>query len=247
MRRAGVVLLSMAVLLGGCGVGKGESDAAKKSAAREFPQADRPISKAGSNAFSTEVKRDEMNEAQTVMALADIKEGMTVADIGAGEGYYTSRLGVRVGKKGRVLAQDIDSAALERLGQRVERERLDNVSIKLGAPDDPRLPPASFDRIFLVHMYHEVGEPYAFLWRLRPALRPGGRVIVVDTDRATDQHGIPPPLLFCEFGALGFRLTEFVRKPELQGYYAQFEAADARPAAAAIRPCRQAGRPVAGV
>lgn len=250
MRRAGAVVLGIALLLAGCGNGNGkgnaDTDVGRAKAARGFPQADRPVSKAGATSFSTEVKRDEMNEAQTVMALADIDEGMTVADIGAGEGYYTSRLAVRVGKRGRVLAQDIDAAAIERLGQRVERERLDNVSIKLGAPEDPRLPPASFDRIFLVHMYHEVGEPYAFLWRLRPALRQGGRVIVVDTDRATDQHGIPPPLLFCEFGALGFRLTQFIRKPELQGYYAQFEAADARPAAAAIRPCRQAGQPAAG-
>jgi len=181
------------------------------------------------------------------MDLAEIKEGTTVADIGAGEGYYTVRLGERVGRKGRVLAQDIDKAALERLGTRVERERLDNVSIKLGQPDDPQLPSASFDRIFLVHMYHEVTEPYPFLWRMRPALRPGGRVIVVDVDRPTDQHGIPPALLFCEFGAVGFRLTEFVRKPELRGYYAQFEAVGARPAASAVRPCQQAEkRPVGG-
>src|SRR3546814_4443515 len=72
---------------------------------------------------------------------------------------------------------------LERLADRVARERLDNVSLKLGAVDDPRLPANSFDRVFMVHMYHEIGEPYAFLWRLRPALRPGGQVIVVDGDR----------------------------------------------------------------
>ena len=93
------------------------------------------------------------------MNLAKITPGMTVADIGAGEGYYTVRLATRVGEKGRVLAQDIDASAVRRLGSRVERERLDNVSIKLGAPDDPRLPATSFDRIFLVHMYHEVAEP----------------------------------------------------------------------------------------
>lgn len=244
MRTIAAPLLAL-VLLAGCGAGNGEADAndGRPQTAREFPMADRPISKAGSTSFSTEVERDSVNEAQTVMDLADIRQSMTVADIGAGEGYYTSRLAVRVGKKGRVLAQDIDRKALERLGQRVERERLDNVSIKLGAVDDPRLPNASFDRIFLVHMYHEVSEPYAFLWRLRPALRPGAQVIVVDTDRATDQHGIPPPLLFCEFAAVGFRLTKFVRKPELQGYYAQFEAAGDRPAPAAIGPCRQAERP----
>jgi len=95
-------------------------------------------------------------------------------------------------------------------------------------------------------MYHEVSEPYAFLWRLRPALRPGGRVIVVDQDRPTGQHGMPPALLFCEFGAVGFRLTQFVRKPELQGYLAQFEAAGDRPAPSAIRPCRQESKPASG-
>ena len=128
-------------------------------------------------------------------------------------------------------------AAVKRLGARVERERLDNVSIKLGAPDDPRLPENSFDRIFLVHMYHEVEEPYAFLWRLHPALRSGGQVIVVDVDRPTDQHGIDPRLLFCEFASVGFRLVEFVRKPELAGYYAQFEVSGDRPDPQDIDPC----------
>ena len=122
----------------------------------------------------------------------------------------------------------------------MERERLDNVSVALGAEDDPHLPAGSFDRVFMIHMYHEVGEPYAFLWRLRPALRPGGQVVVVDIDRPTDQHGIAPALLFCEFQAVGFRLVEFVRKPELNGYYAQFEASGDRPEPAAIKPCMTA-------
>lgn len=238
------VLLGLAVLAAGCQP-KSDNQSDRPPSARAFPRADRPVSKIGATSFSTEVQRDSVNEAKTVMDLAAIKRGMTVADIGAGEGYYTVRLATRVGPKGRVLAQDIDAAALHRLGERVERERLDNVAIKPGAPDDPRIPQASFDRIFLVHMYHEVAEPYAFLWRLRPALRPGGRVIVVDVDRPTDQHGTPPALLFCEFNAVGFRLTQFLRKPELQGYYAQFEAAGDRPAPEAIRPCRQADKPAA--
>jgi ubiquinone/menaquinone biosynthesis C-methylase UbiE len=237
-------LLLCVAFVAGC-QGRGDEQSDRPRSARDFPRADRPVSNVGSYAFSTEEQRDSVNEARTVMDLADIRAGTTVADIGAGEGYYTVRLGERVGPRGRVLAQDIDPAAVERLGQRVERERLDNVSIKLGAADDPRLPDASFDRIFLVHMYHEVSEPYAFLWRLRPALKPGGRVIVVDVDRATDKHGIPPALLFCEFGAVGFRLTEFVRKPELRGYYAQFEAVGARPAPGAIRPCQQVDKPSA--
>lgn len=226
-------------LLAGCQ--GGTSDADRPETSREFPQPYRPVSELGGNSVSSEEARDDRNEATTVMDLATLAPGMTVADIGAGEGYYTVRLAERVGAEGRVLAQDIDEDAVQRLGLRVERERLDNVSIKLGAPDDPRLPVNSFDRIFLVHMYHEVTEPYAFLWRLRPALRRGGRVIVVDVDRPTDQHGIPPQLLFCEFARVGFRLVGFERKPELQGYYAQFEARGKRPEPDEIEPCSQPG------
>ncbi|MFM6950182.1 MAG: class I SAM-dependent methyltransferase [Novosphingobium sp.] len=224
-------------LLSACGA---EKDADRPETSRDFPKAWRPVSDLSSNEFGNEDQRDNLGEAEVVMDLAAIKAGTTVADIGAGEGYYTVRLAERVGAKGRVLAQDIDPGAIQRLGQRVERERLDNVSIKTGAPDDPRLPANSFDGIFLVHMYHEVSEPYAFLWRLRPALRAGGKVIVVDVDRPTDRHGIPPSLLFCEFQAVGFRLAEFVRRPELNGYYAQFEAVGPRPEPGAIKPCNTA-------
>jgi len=203
----------------------------------EFPLPDRPVSKVTSNQFSDEDVRDSRGEAQKVMDLANITDGYTVADIGAGEGYYTVRLAARVGGTGRVLAQDIDRQALERLGSRVERERLDNVSIKLGQPDDPQLPVDSFDRIFLVHMYHEVTEPYAFLWRLWPALAQGGQVIVVDTDRPTDQHGIPPLLLVCEFEAVGFRLIEFIEKPDIRGYFARFERDGTRRSPEDIEAC----------
>nr|WP_238473921.1 class I SAM-dependent methyltransferase [Altericroceibacterium spongiae] len=221
------------------------SDSANNSdrlvTSRDFPRAYRPVSSTGVNYVSTEQSRDDRREAETVMNLADLRQGMTVADIGAGEGYYTVRLSGRVGASGRVLAQDIDEGVVQRLGNRVERERLENVSIKLGREDDPRLPEDSFDRIFLIHMYHEVSEPYAFLWRLRPALRPNGRVIIVDVDRPTDRHGIDPRLLFCEFGQVGFRLVEFVRKPELAGYYAQFEVVGNRPQPEKIEPCSQPG------
>ena len=226
------------VLLAGCGQDGGDAD--RLASAREFPRPYRPVSDLGANSVSSEDQRDSRGEAQAVMDLADIRPGASVADIGAGEGYYTVRLAERVGAKGRVLAQDVDPEAIRRLGQRVERERLDNVSIKLGAAEDPRLPERSFDRVFMVHMYHEVTEPYAFLWNLRPSLKPGGQVVVVDVDRPTDQHGIPPQLLFCEFGAVGFRLVEFVVKPELNGYYAAFEAQGQRPEPKVIKPCNSA-------
>jgi protein-L-isoaspartate O-methyltransferase len=207
--------------------------------ARAFPRPDRAVSDASSTEFSTEAARDEAGEAKKLMDWADIQPGTTVADIGAGEGYYTVRLSQRVGLKGRVLAQDINRDALDRLGERVVRERLlDNVAIKEGGYDDPRLPPGSFDRIFMVHMYHEIGEPYAFLWRMRPALASGGQVIVVDRDLATNQHGIPPKLLFCEFAAVGYRLKEFEERPEVSAYFARFELAGERPKPEAIKACK---------
>nr|WP_151975728.1 class I SAM-dependent methyltransferase [Erythrobacter sp. EC-HK427] len=221
--------------LGGCDSAAPE----RPETSLDFPQPYRPVSDLAGNSFSTEEARDDRREAETVMDQAAITEGMTVADIGAGEGYYTVRLSARVGPEGRVLAQDIDDEALRRLGSRVERERLDNVSVITGGIDDPRLPPNSFDRIFMVHMYHEITEPYAFLWRMRPALREGGQVIVVDVDRPTDQHGINPQLLFCEFERVGYRLVEFVRKPEIAGYYAQFEIEGERPDPQNIEPCAQ--------
>jgi len=231
----GALLLVSTLALVGCDrIG---SAGERPDTAMQFPQADRPVSDLGSNQFSTETARDERGEAQKVMDLAEITTGMTVADIGAGEGYYTVRLAERVGEDGRVLAQDIDRDALDRLGERVERERFDNVSIKLGREDDPQLPADSFDRVFLVHMYHEVSEPYAFLWRLWPALAEGGQVIVVDTDRPTDQHGIPPLLLSCEFEAVGYELVEFLEKPDIRGYFARFERAETRPAEGEIAGC----------
>lgn len=213
------------------------ADPGRPDSALEFPQPDREVPDVVSNQFSNEDARDERGEAREVMEIADIAEGMTVADIGAGEGYYTVRLAERVGDAGRVLAQDIDREALERLGRRVERERLENISIKQGEADDPRLPDDSFDRVFLVHMYHEVTEPYAFLWRMWPSLASGGQIIVVDTNRPTANHGMPPELLFCEFRSIGYRLIEFVEKPELKSYVARFERGDARAEPGRIITC----------
>ena len=222
------------LLLGACT----ESPSGEQSAtALDFPRADRTVSAIGDTEFSTEAARDEAGEAEYVMDWAGIQLGTTVADIGAGEGYYTIRLAERVGSKGRVLAQDINRGALNRLGERVTREQLDNVAIKEGAVDDPRLPQNSFDRIFMVHMYHEIEEPYAFLWRMRPALAKGGQVIVVDRDQATHRHGIPPKLLFCEFDAVGYRLTGFTEQLKLGGYIARFEVSGERPEPSAIKTC----------
>ena len=204
---------------------------------KEFPQAHRPVAPIVSSRYSTEDARDKVREADRVMREAGIRKGMTVADIGAGEGYYTVRLAARVGEEGRVVAQDIVPAVRDKLADRVTREELDNVSVKLGAPADPKLPPNSFDRVFMMHMYHEIKAPYEFLWRLRPSLAPGGRVVVVDSDRPIMEHGMPGELLDCEFSAVGYRLVERKALPEVEGYIALFEAVGPRPEPKAIIPC----------
>ncbi|MEO9601125.1 class I SAM-dependent methyltransferase [Parasphingorhabdus sp.] len=220
-----------------------DPDANRAATARAYPPASRPVSELAGNQWSTETARDKRGEAEEIMEAAGLEPGMTVADIGAGEGYYTVRLADKVGSDGRVLAQDIDEEAIDRLAERVNRESLDNVSIKLGAPDDPRLPQNSFDRIFLVHMYHEVREPYAFLSRLRPALLKKsdsegiGEVIVVDVNRDFAQHGIPPKQLFCEFEAVGYELVGFMERPELGGYFARFRAQGPVISPGKIIPC----------
>jgi ubiquinone/menaquinone biosynthesis C-methylase UbiE len=203
-----------------------------------FPEADRPVANIISSRWSTEEARDRLNEAAEVMDKAGIEPGMTVADIGAGQGYYTVRLATRVGPKGRVLAEDIMPEVRDALAQRVARERLDNVSVRLGEPADPKLPAASFDRVLMVHMYHEIQEPYEFLWHLRPSLKPDGRVIVVDANRPTQDHGTPPALLKCEFAAVGYTLVEMQEMPSAGGYLAAFTTEGPRPEPADIKPCR---------
>ena len=203
-----------------------------------FPKAHRDVAPIVGDSFSTEDARDRLGEAEEVMTLAGVKPGMWVADIGAGEGYYTVRLAPSVGVRGRVLAQDIQPEVRTRLLERVQRERLDNVAVRLGKPDNPMLPAATFDRIFLVHMYHEVEEPYAFLWHLREGLKPGGEVIVVDADRPTKRHGIPPRLLQCEFASAGMKLSRIQTLRGGDSYFAAFRIAAPRPEPAKMRSCR---------
>jgi predicted methyltransferase len=202
-----------------------------------FPEAHRPVAPIVSAAFSTEDARDRAGEAEQVMQLAGVAPGMSVADVGAGEGYYTVRLSPVVGPKGRVLAEDIVPQTRDRLSDRVQRERLDNVAVKLGTADNPMLPAASFDRVFLVHMYHEVQSPYAFLWHLREGVKPGGLVIVVDADRPIERHGTPPAELKCEFAALGMQPVKFAALTGGETYLMAFRLAQPRPAPEQIKPC----------
>lgn len=206
--------------------------------APHFPAAQRDVAPIVGDTFSTEDARDRVGEADDVMSLAQVKPGMSVADVGAGEGYYTVRLAPMVGRKGRVLAEDIVPEVRDSLSDRVQRENLDNVAVKLGTPDNPMLPAQSFDRVFLVHMYHEVQSPYAFLWHLRDGVKPGGLVIVVDSDRPVKRHGIPPAQLRCEFAALGMEPVMFRMLSGGEVYFSAFRLARPKPAPDRIVACK---------
>ena len=203
-----------------------------------FPTAHRDVAPIVGDSFSTEDARDRLGEAEEVIQLAGVAPGMSVADIGAGEGYYTTRLAPVVGRQGRVLAEDIVRQVTDRLAQRVQRESLDNVAVKLGDPDDPKLPPRSFDRIFLVHVYHEVESPYEFMWRLREGLKDGGEVIVVDADRPPRRHGMPPRLLQCEFESVGLKMVRLEQITGGEAYFAAFRIDGPRPEPSQIKACR---------
>jgi ubiquinone/menaquinone biosynthesis C-methylase UbiE len=225
----GIVL--MIVLLAAC--------RAEPAPQQQFPKAHRPVAPIVDDSFSTEDARDRLGEAEQVMELAGITPGMWVADIGAGEGYYTVRLAPVVGAKGRVLAEDIVPQTRDLLANRVQRERLDNVAVRLGKPDDPSLPPDSFDRILLVHMYHEVQSPYGFLWHLREGLKPNGEVAVVDSNRPIKRHGIPPAQLDCEFAAVGLTRVRTTMLAGGDAYFSAFRIGAPRPQPNAIKPCEE--------
>ncbi|MDB5688479.1 MAG: ubiquinone/menaquinone biosynthesis methyltransferase [Sphingomonas bacterium] len=226
------------VLLAACG--QAAPDPAPSGAATAqpaFPPASRPVAAIVSPRFSTEDRREDASEAKRVMDSAGTSAGMTVADIGAGEGYYTVRLAQRVGARGRVVAEDIMPDTTARLAERISRASLRNVAVVLGTAEDPKLGAGTFDQIYLVHMYHEIGAPYEFLWRLRPALKPGGRVVIVDADRPTARHGTPPALLDCELAAVGYARVKRERIEAIDAYVALYEARGPRPEPRTIRAC----------
>jgi len=210
--------------------------------ASAFPAPSRPVARIVTDTWRNEQSRDQAGEAERVMNLLGVKAGLIVADIGAGSGYYTVRLARRVGPTGHVYAEDVVPDYLERLAQRVTKESLTaTVTLVRGDPHDPRLPPGSLDLALLVHMYHEVQQPDGLLWNLRPALRAGATVGIIDARKQTEVHGTPPDLLRCELAALGYRQTAFYDLQE-GTYLAVFAPPDpgSGPASpAAIRPCTQ--------
>ena len=206
--------------------------------ASAFPSPMRPVADIVAPRWSDEDDRDDVGEFARVVQLARIGRGQRVADIGAGDGYYVTRLSPLVGATGEVFGQDIIPDYLDILHRRVQRDGLRNVRVVRGDPHDPRLPEGGVDVAIMIHMYHEIESPYALLWNLAGAMKPGGLVGVIDLDRKIENHGTPPALLRCEFEAVGYRRVSRIDMAGGTGYIAIFEAPKARPKPTDIKPCR---------
>ena len=235
MRLSSLAALGAAWIAAACSPGVAGQPAAATS---PFPAPDRPVAEIVSPVWLNEADRDKARESEQIVRLMGIQPGMAVADIGAGTGYHTVRLSPVVGPRGRVYAQDVTPEYLADLERRLERAELDNITAVLGAPDDPKLPAASLDAAILIHMYHEIEQPYAFMHRLAGSLKPGARVGVVDLDRATWLHGTPRDLLRCEVEAVGYKQVAVHQLSGGVGYLAVFEAPAALPEPAAVRACQ---------
>ncbi len=142
--------------------------------------------------------RDERLQINRVMNILGIESGKGVADIGAGSGWFTVRAANRVGAGGQVYAIDINPEAVGHIEERARKEHLPNVKTILSKPGDPLLPPNSVDAVLLLKTYHEVAHPVELLRNLRPALRAGAKVGVIDRNGNGENHGVGSDIVIRE-------------------------------------------------
>jgi SAM-dependent methyltransferase len=135
---------------------------------------------AGGADWLTRPERETEEQPDEALKAIGIAKGNTVADIGAGSGYMTIRMARLVGPTGKVYANDIQPRMLELLGENLKRQKIGNVEPVLGEIDDPKLPPSSVDLVLLVDVYHEFSEPQKMLRHIREALKPDGRLVLLE-------------------------------------------------------------------
>lgn len=167
-------------------------------------------------------ERETEERPQDVIDALQIKPGQTIADLGAGSGYYSFRIAALVGPTGKVLAIDIEPAMLEVIAQRARREGIANIATVRSSTQDPNLAPRSVDLLFMVDVYHELEFPYEVMTKVRAALKPGGRVALVEY-RAEDPdvqikpvHKMSERQVRREMQAAGFKHVQTVRTLPLQ-------------------------------
>lgn len=151
--------------------------------------------------------RDERLQINRVMDILGIAPGKTVADIGAGSGWFTVRASKRVGDTGTVYAIDINPEAIRYISARIRKENLRNIKPILGKPDNPLLP-GPVDAVLLLKTYHEVAQPITLLRNLRESLAPGAKVGVIDRNGDGENHGVAREIVIREASEAGYQLLE---------------------------------------
>lgn len=150
-------------------------------------------------------ERDERLQPQRILTLLGVRAGSSVADIGAGGGWFTVRAALRVGTDGTVFAEDINPEAIKAINDRAQREHLPQVRAVLGFPDDPKLPPNSIDVVVMLKTYHEIAHPQLLLRNLIPSLRPRAKLGIIDKNGNGANHGLDEAIVIAELGQAGFR------------------------------------------
>jgi ubiquinone/menaquinone biosynthesis C-methylase UbiE len=180
---------------------------------------------AGDLSIFEEPGRDKRLQIDRVMDLLNLKPGSTIADIGAGGGWFSVRAARRVAPNGRVIAEEINPKAIAYIQERAKREQLNNIETLLGTPDDPKLRPDSLDAALMLKVYHEIAHPPLVLANLRAALKPGARFGIIDRNGKGSDHGLNEPIVRAEVERAGFRQVaryDFT-KADGQDYFLIFE------------------------
>lgn len=152
--------------------------------------------------------RDAKLHINEVMTILGIDSGRTVADIGAGSGWFTVRAARRVTNTGEVYAVDINPEAINYINDRIRKEQVKNVKTILSKPDNPELPPNSINAVLFLKVYHEVADPVVLMRNLRASLKPGARVGIIERNGNGADHGINKQVVLREAGEAGYRLLE---------------------------------------
>jgi ubiquinone/menaquinone biosynthesis C-methylase UbiE len=213
------------VILGGAVLLAGGSHAWTQVAPAEKPRVT-STPYAGDLSIFEKPGRDQRLQIDRVMDLLKLTPGKSVADIGAGSGWFTVRAARRIGSGGTVFAEDINPQAIEYIEKRAQTEKLGNVKTVLGTPDDTRLPPASVDAVMLMKVYHEIAHPIPVMEQLRAALKPGGLVGIIDRNGNGADHGLDRAVVVREMGEAGYKLAakyDFT-KADGQDYFLIFAA-----------------------
>jgi ubiquinone/menaquinone biosynthesis C-methylase UbiE len=170
--------------------------------------------------------RDQRLQIDRVMDLLQITPGKSVADLGAGSGWFTVRAARRVGPRGTVYAEDINPQAISTIEKRAQTEKLANIKTVLGTPDDTKLQPGSVDAVLLLKVYHEIAHPIPVMEQVRTALKVGGRIGIIDRNGSGADHGLDRAVVLKEMGEAGFELVakyDFT-KADGQDYFLIFRA-----------------------